>query len=40
MLSGDCEYCETHNALTDAINELEIMRLLNHDLRRYSLARI
>lgn len=29
MLSGDCTYCETHNALYDAMDELEIMRLLN-----------
>lgn len=40
MLSKDFGYCELHNALTDAIDELEIMRLLNHGLDRYALARI
>lgn len=40
MLSENFRYCELHNALTDAMDELEIMRLLNHDLDRYSLARL
>lgn len=40
MLSEDWTYCEMHNALTDAIDELEIMRLLNHELGRYDLAKI
>lgn len=40
MLSGDREYYEIHNALTDAIDELVIMRMLNHELGRYSVARI
>ncbi len=40
MLSEDLVYCEMHNALTDAIDELEIMRLLNHGLGKYALARI
>ncbi|MBP8893770.1 MAG: hypothetical protein KBH09_15565 [Saprospiraceae bacterium] len=40
MLSEDWAYCELHNALTDAIDELEIMRLLNHDLDRYALTKI
>lgn len=35
LLSEDLAYCEMHNALTDAIDELEIMRLLNHDRCRY-----
>ncbi len=35
LLSEDVKYCETHNALYDAIDELEIMRLLNHELCRY-----
>lgn len=30
LLSGDGTYCETHNALHDALDELEIMRLLGH----------
>lgn len=28
LLSGNCTYCETHNALYDAMDELQIMRLL------------
>ncbi|MCE5201178.1 MAG: hypothetical protein LLF78_01510 [Synergistaceae bacterium] len=40
MLSGDYGYCEIHNALTDAIDELEIMRLLSLEIDRYTLARI
>ena len=32
MLSGNSRYFETHNALTDASDELEIMRMLNHPL--------
>jgi hypothetical protein len=40
MLSEDIVYYETHNALTDAIDELEIMRLLNHDFSKYALAKI
>ncbi|MFZ3131550.1 MAG: hypothetical protein WA125_10740, partial [Desulfosporosinus sp.] len=40
MLSDNFEYCELHNALTDAMDELEIMRLLNLELDRYALARI
>jgi hypothetical protein len=40
MLSEDPRYCELHNALTDAIDELEIMRMLNHEVGSYALARI
>lgn len=40
MLSKDIEYCEMHNALTDALDELQIMKLLNHDLSRYTFAKI
>lgn len=40
MLSEDLVYCEMHNALTDAIDELKIMRLLNHEIEKYALARI
>ena len=40
MLSADLEYCEIHNALTDAMDELIIMRMLNHELGKYALARI
>ena len=35
LLSGDCTYCETHNALYDAMDELTIMRLLGHPLTDY-----
>lgn len=40
MLSGKKDYCETHNALQDSIDELEIMRLLNLDYDIYQNARI
>lgn len=35
LLSGNRGYCETHNALFDALDELEIMRLLEHGLEDY-----
>ncbi len=35
MLSGDSAYCEVHNALCDAIDELQIMRLLGHGTDAY-----
>lgn len=35
LLSGNRTYRETHNAYFDAIEELEIMRLLCHPLNRY-----
>ena len=40
MLSENLMYREMHNALTDAIDELEIMRLLKHRLSKYRSARI
>lgn len=40
MLSEELEYCELHNALTDAIDELMIMKLLNHEIGKYTLGRI
>ena len=40
MLSGEYTYHESHNALTDAIDELEIMRMLGHKLDRYASAKI
>lgn len=40
LLSGDPGYCELHNALTDAIDELAILKLLGHPLEKYALARI
>lgn len=35
ILSDDYHYCELHNALTDAVDELKIMALLNHGLDKY-----
>jgi len=35
LLSGECTYCETHNAMYDAMDELEIMRLLGYGLDCY-----
>ena len=35
LLSGNRSYQETHNALYDALDELEIMRLLEHPLTDY-----
>lgn len=35
MLSNDYDYYETHNALCDAVDELKIMKLLNHKIERY-----
>ena len=35
LLSGSCTYRESHNAFYDAVDELEIMRLLRHPLSQY-----
>ena len=35
ILSGRSSYYETHNALYDALDELEIIRLLGHPLSSY-----
>ncbi len=35
MLSGDCSYREVYNALCDAMDELQIMRLLGHGVDAY-----
>ncbi|MDO5400928.1 MAG: hypothetical protein Q4F17_08120 [Eubacteriales bacterium] len=35
LLSGNRTYCETHNALLDAMGELEIMRLLARQPQSY-----
>ena len=35
ILSEDYSYCETHNALLDAVDELTIMRLLGHPIEKY-----
>jgi len=40
MLSGDYTYCETHNAVLDAMDELKIVELMGHDLEVYEIARL
>ncbi len=40
MLSGDKRYCEVHNAIYDAVDELRIIELLGHELSAYECARI
>lgn len=35
MLSGNCDYFETHNALKDSLDELKIMLLLGHSIEKY-----
>ena len=40
MLSGSADYNELHNALTDAVDELEIMRMLNVKTESYGFAQI
>ena len=36
LLSGNSEYIETHNALLDALDELDILRLLGHHVEAYA----
>ncbi len=40
LLSGNYGYMEVHNALFDAIDELEIMKLLGKSLDEYSVTQI
>ena len=40
MLSGNSKYCEMHNALQDAVDELEIMRMLGFKTEQYYAAKI
>ena len=40
LLSGNHRYTEVHNALYDAADELEIMRLLGKKLEEYIVAEI
>ena len=40
MLTGDSSYCETHNALYDAVDELQIMRLLGLGVEAYDCAKL
>ncbi len=40
MMTGDLRYCETHNAVTDACDEMRIVELLGLELEAYEVARI
>lgn len=40
MLSGNRRYREVHNALYDAVDELEIMRLLGKNVEEYGVAEL
>lgn len=40
LLSKNNYYCETHNAVLDAQDELKIIQLLGHDIKEYNIARI
>ena len=40
LLSGDNMYCEVHNAVCDAVDELRIVELLGLELETYECARI
>ncbi len=39
-LSGAVSYREVHNALHDAVDELEIMKMLGHSFEKYDFTRI
>lgn len=40
MLSGERGYCELHNALTDAVDELEVMRMLGLGFEAYKKGKV
>lgn len=40
LLSGDYSYCEVHNALADARDEMQIMKMLGRALQEYDIAKI
>lgn len=40
LLSGNRSYCEVHNAICDAVDELRIMELLGHAIEDYDHAQI
>ena len=40
LLSGNRGYCEVHNAICDAVDELRIMELLGYAIEEYSHAQI
>ena len=35
VMFGEKRYCELHNALTDAVDELRIMKYLRHSIHKY-----
>lgn len=40
LLSSNYGYCEVHNALADARDEMQIMKMMGHGLEVYDVARI
>jgi hypothetical protein len=40
LLTGESGYCEVHNAVIDAVDELRIARLLGHGMEVYECARL
>ena len=40
LLTGDSSYCEVHNAVLDAVDELKTARLLGHGIEKYECARL
>lgn len=40
MFKKDERYRETHNAVSDAEDELQIMQLLGHEISKYEIAHI
>ncbi len=38
MLRKNSKYSETHNAVLDAQDELEIMQLLGYEIKEYGIA--
>ncbi len=38
MLRKNKDYRETHNAVLDAQDELEIIQLLGHEIKQYEIA--
>ena len=37
LLMGDVKYCETHNSLMDALDELKIMKSLGYRVDDYAI---
>jgi hypothetical protein len=40
LLTGNCRYCEKHNAVYDAVDELKIVELLGLPIESYEVARL